>query len=234
MSRASKVFVCVMMLIFTCLSPCNAYVPSSSARSSARRRLLASTLSVPLTLLTSPSPSFAGIDVSGLSVEGSQKSDLISQLRPYDGSAATRIQEVKEVNQPPPKPGEGGRAGCERSGRKGVASEARGRSVRSSSSSSCRFAPALRSSLRSSPSLIAASAAQLSPTEVRRVFILVLPASFLPSLPSPLLSSPLLQLPPLTPSSSAPPPLRNPSSPFLNLSPPTPFHGRPKDNLALH
>lgn len=141
------------MLIFTCLSPCNAYVPSSSARSSARRRLLASTLSVPLTLLTSPSPSFAGIDVSGLSVEGSQKSDLISQLRPYDGSAATRIQEVKEVNQPPPKPGEGGRAGCERSGRKGVASEARGRSVRSSSTVASLQPFVRRSSSNSHPYL---------------------------------------------------------------------------------
>lgn len=47
-----------------------------------------------------------GIDVSGLRVEGSSQgnSAIVNQLKAYDGSGATRVQEIKQQATPPSSP----------------------------------------------------------------------------------------------------------------------------------
>lgn len=62
-----------------------------------RRALLGGALSFPFVSIGVPSIAEAGIDVSGLRVEGQAGSNAIlrDQLKAYDGSATTRIQEIK-------------------------------------------------------------------------------------------------------------------------------------------
>lgn len=70
---------------------------------SLQRRSLVSSL-FPLVLLTTPcvQPAFAGIDVSGLRVDGPGSANSIAeQLKSYDGSAATRVQEIRKASSEP-------------------------------------------------------------------------------------------------------------------------------------
>ena len=46
-------------------------------------------------VLGAPSIATAGIDVSGLSVEGKNSDTVRNQLKAYDGSGASRVQEIK-------------------------------------------------------------------------------------------------------------------------------------------
>jgi hypothetical protein len=62
-----------------------------------RRALLGGALSIPLASFGIPSIASAGIDVSSLRVEGQAGSNAVlrDQLKAYDGSATTRVQEIK-------------------------------------------------------------------------------------------------------------------------------------------
>ena len=62
-----------------------------------RRALLGGVLSFPFVSIGVPSIAEAGIDVSGLRVEGQAGSNAVlrDQLKAFDGSATTRIQEIK-------------------------------------------------------------------------------------------------------------------------------------------
>lgn len=57
-----------------------------------------------LTLVSDPKIARAGIDVSGLQVEGGSRGnpDLASQLKAYDGSGATRVSQIKSIQAESP------------------------------------------------------------------------------------------------------------------------------------
>lgn len=71
-----------------------------------RRAFLSSIIATTSALTFSSENAWAGIDVSGLSVEGGKSSnvDIVNQLRTqgYDGSASTRVQEIKSTQSAQP------------------------------------------------------------------------------------------------------------------------------------
>lgn len=81
------------MVLYANTEKCN---PTSTRRSFSFS--LAKGASAGLGFLVSTEPSFAGIDVSGLPVEGSNgNSKLTQELRAYDGSGKTRVEEIKAL-----------------------------------------------------------------------------------------------------------------------------------------
>lgn len=81
-------------------------IPSASRRpssclfmSAGRRSFLALVPAAVLSL--APQPSLAGIDVSGLQVDGRGGSSTIAnQLKGYDGSGSARVKELKSIQEP--------------------------------------------------------------------------------------------------------------------------------------
>jgi hypothetical protein len=67
-----------------------------------RRAFIGGTAAFSYFLVGSPPVSNAGIDVSGLPVEGQTSSTVRDQLKAYDGSGAARVQEVKATSMTAP------------------------------------------------------------------------------------------------------------------------------------
>ncbi|CAB9501106.1 expressed unknown protein [Seminavis robusta] len=71
--------------------------PSDSDSDSDSRRSFLSTLAIGM-LTVSPSAANAGIDVSGLRTDGGGSNPILKeQLKAYDGSAAARVNQIKEI-----------------------------------------------------------------------------------------------------------------------------------------